>query len=143
MTSFELPLTEGKPLEIVDFKLDLLLSPPEIRDRIIDSVDEYISTQPEKIKINYSDAPVEEGRLNIYICRFKSGKYRLHIFGKIKGAEFRAEREITDTRNKSLALLNMKIRYVLLNSRNILRTYYLKSNIKSIENHLMAFLLPL
>ncbi|MGZ3898858.1 MAG: hypothetical protein ACXVNM_02595 [Bacteroidia bacterium] len=143
MTIFELPVTEGKPVGIVDFKIDLLLSPPVIEQRIIETVDPYISTQTQTIKIEYKDALIDEGWLNIYICRFKTGKYRLHIFGKMKGTEFRTEKEIMDPGTNSLGIVNERIKYVLINSRNILRKYYLTSNLKSLEDHLMAFLIPL
>jgi hypothetical protein len=143
MTEFELPQNEGMPIGIVDFKVDLASNPPEIKDRIIESVDNYILGDCDKIKIDYKDAPTEEGQLNIYICRFKTGKYRLHIFGRIKGKVFRTEKEISDASTSSLGLLNEKIKYVLVRSRNILKTYYMHSNLKSIEDHLMAFLLPL
>jgi hypothetical protein len=138
MTEFELPANDGKPIEITDFKVDLVASPPEIKERKIDAVDQYISSQSETIRIDYKDAIVDEGRLNIYVCRL-NGKYRLHIFGKIKGKEFRTEREITEA-STTWNTLNQKIKYVLVSSRNILRTYYMTANVKSIENHLMAFL---
>lgn len=140
MTAFELPAHDGKPIEIVDFKVDLAASPPEIKERRIDLVDRYISSQAETIKIDYSDAIVDEGRLNIYVCRFPAGKYRLHIFGKIRGQEFRTEREITESGSNTWGVLNQKIKYVLVSSRNILRTYYISANVKSIEDHLMAFI---
>ncbi|MCE3259852.1 MAG: hypothetical protein K0S12_1493 [Bacteroidetes bacterium] len=143
MTTFEMPVTDGTPLDIVDFKVNLLSSPPEIDERIIDTVDPYVSSYPEGIKICYKDAPTDEGRLNICICRFRTGKYRLHIFGKIKGQVLRTEKEISDASLSNLTLLNEKIKYVLLSSRNILKNYYLHSNLKSMEDHLIAFLLPL
>lgn len=142
MTTFELPAGEGKPLEIADFKVDLLLTPPKIEERIIERVDNYVSTGTQAIKINYKDASVEEGHLNIYICRFSTGKCRLHIFGRIRGKEFRTEKEVSEVRAGNLNILNQKIKYVLTSSRNILRTYYLNSNLKSLEDHLIAFLIP-
>jgi hypothetical protein len=142
MTAFVLPISDGKPLEIVDFKVDLLSSPPEIKEKIINAVDNYISTQTDAIKIIYNDAPIDEGRLNIYVCKFKTGKYRLHIFGKIKGQEFRTEKELSEAYSNSLSILNDRIKYVLISSRNILRNYYLSNNVKSIEDHLLAFLIP-
>ena len=39
MTAFKLPLADGKPLEIIDFKVDFLTSPPEIKEEIISSVE--------------------------------------------------------------------------------------------------------
>ena len=89
MTAFTLPTNDGKPLEIIDFKVDLLASPPEIQEEKISAIGNYLSNQSDGIQINYIDAQVDEGRLNIYICKFKTGKYRLHIFGKIKGQESR------------------------------------------------------
>ncbi|MEO6304704.1 MAG: hypothetical protein ABIP51_16200 [Bacteroidia bacterium] len=143
MTTFELPKTEGKPSNIVDFEVDLLLSPPEIKERVIDNVDNYISAQPEKFIIEYKNASVDEGRLNIYICQFNSVKYQIHVFGRIRGKEFRMDKEIRVSQSNSLGIHNIRIKYILINSRRILRNYYLNSNLKSIEDHLMSFLLPL
>ncbi|MDF2438640.1 MAG: hypothetical protein K0Q95_3016 [Bacteroidota bacterium] len=141
MTEFELPVSDGKPINIVDFKVNLVASPPEIKESVIDIVDHYVSTQEEYIKIDYKQAAViDEGRLNIYICRFKTGKLRIHIFGKIKGEEFRSEKEITESGTNNWTYVNQKIKYVLMSSKNILRTYYLRANVKSIEDHLMAFI---
>ncbi len=143
MKPFELPPSDGKPLEIIDFKVDLSASPPEIKEEIINEVDNYISAQPDAIKIVYDNAPFDEGRLNIYVCKFKSGKYRLHILGKIKGRELRTEKELSEQYSSRAGILNERIKYVLVTSRNILRNYYLNNNVKSIEDHLMAFLIPL
>jgi hypothetical protein len=44
MTAFSLPDIDGKPLEIVDFHVDLVLSPPEIEAKVIETVDQYVST---------------------------------------------------------------------------------------------------
>jgi hypothetical protein len=142
MTAFIVPPSDGKPLEIADFKVDLLLSPPEIQEKNIEVVDNYISTLSDAIQIIYRDAPIEEGYLNIYVCKFKTGKQRLHIFGKIKGKEFKIERELSGTYSNTLGISNGRIKYVLVKSRNILRTYYLSANLKSIEEHLLAFLIP-
>lgn len=142
MTAFVVPPSDGKPLEIVDFKVDLLLSPPEIQEKNIEVVDNYVSTLSDAIQIIYKDAPLEEGYLNIYLCKFKTGKHRLHIFGKIKGQEFKIDKELSESSSNTLGLSNDRIKYVLVKSRNILRTYYLSSKIKSIEEHLLAFLIP-
>jgi hypothetical protein len=143
MKTFNLPLEEGKPLSIADFKLYLQSTPPSIQQRVINSVDKYILAQSKCFKITYNDAPVDEGYLNICVCRFSTGKYRLHMFGKINGHEIQREKEIVDHHNHGFGLLYEKIKYVLLQSRNILKTYYNNSNIKSLEDHLLAFLLPL
>lgn len=143
MAAFSLPDKDWKPLQLVNFHVDLALSPPEIKATIIETVDHYLSTNTGSIKIDYSDAQNTEGHLNVYICRFRDGLCRLHIFGTIKGQEFQAEKEIKDKSSRGLINLNDRIKYVLLQSRNILRIYYLNGNIQSLENHLMAFLLPL
>jgi hypothetical protein len=143
MTSFELPAAEGKPIDIIDFKVDLLVSPPDIQERIIEKVDPYVVADTNALKIDYKDANIREGNLNIYVCRFQTGRYRLHIFGKMTGKEFRTEREIPVTGSRGVPVLNDRVKQVLVSSRNILRTYYLHSNIKSIEEHLLAFLIPM
>lgn len=140
MSAFTLPVDDSKPFEIIDFNVDLLASPPEIQEEKLSTLENDIFNQKKSIEINYKDAHADEGHLNIYICKFKTGKSRLHIFGKIKGQEFRTERELPE--NYKAILLNERIKYVLVSSRNILKTYYLSSNLKSIENHLMAFLIP-
>jgi hypothetical protein len=67
----------------------------------------------------------------------------LHIFGTFKGQEYRYEKEINERISDfGLRSLNDRIKYVLLQSRNIMRRYYLNGNLKSLENHLMAFLFP-
>ncbi|MBA3664622.1 MAG: hypothetical protein H0W61_10485 [Bacteroidetes bacterium] len=141
MTLFELPVSDGKPEKIVDFHLDLVVSPPQIEEKTIITVDPYILDNPACLRIDYKDAPVDEGHLNIYLCHFKTGKARLHIFGKIKGQEFRAEKEVK-LLNTSLMSLQERIKQVLVSSRNILRSYYVNANIKSLEAHLIAFLVP-
>jgi hypothetical protein len=143
MKTFALPDHEGMPLKIADIKVDLQSTPPLIHDRILESIDEYISAQSGAIKVEYKDAPIKEGYLNIYICQFKAGKYRLHIFGKINGRAFRTEKEFRDTSTNSLGIMNEKIKYVLDKSRNILKNYYVNANMKSLEEHLNAFLWPM
>ncbi len=140
MTAFTLPQDDGKPLEIIDFKIDLLASPPKIEEEIINSVDTYVTTQSNGIEITYKNAITDEGHLNIYICRFQTGKYRLHIFGKMKGTDFRTERELSESYQAHIQ--HEHVKYVLVSSRNILRSYYLSANLQSLENHLMAFLVP-
>ena len=141
MTAFTLPIADGKPLEIIDFKVDFLVSPPEIKEESISGIDNYLICQNDAIQIIYKDANTEEGRLNIYVCKFKAGKYRLHIFGKIKGQEFRIEKALTDSSFNCKSISTERIKYILVSSRNILRKYYLSANLKSIENHLQAFLI--
>ncbi|MBC7695662.1 MAG: hypothetical protein H7141_09480 [Burkholderiales bacterium] len=142
MKAILLPIPEVKSFEIIDFSVDLLLSPPEIKEEIICGMDNSLSTCTDVMEIKYREAHADEGHLNIYVCKFKTGKHRLYIFGKIKGQEFRTEKELSETYSNSMGILNERIKYVLVSSRNILRTYYLSANMKSIENHLMAFLIP-
>lgn len=143
MTTFELPKTIGKPSNIVDFEVDLLLSPPEIKERFVENIDHFISEKPEKFIIDYKNANIDEGRLNIYICQFNKLKYQVHVFGKIKGKEFRIDREIRASKSNHPGINNIRIKYILINSRRILRSYYMSANLKNIEDHLMSFLLPL
>lgn len=142
MNTFELPAEDGKPQTIADFKIYLHSSPPLIKERIINRTDSYITSQTGKYKIEYKDAPLGEGYLNICVIRAEKGTYHFHIFGKIKGAEFHKEKTISDSDKISFGFLYRKVRYVLLQSRNILRVYYTQSNLKSMEEHLMAFLVP-
>lgn len=141
MTAFKLPLADGKPLEIFDFKVDFLTSPPEIKEELISSVEKYLTTQHDAMEVIYKDANTDEGRLNIYLCKFKAGKYRLHIFGRIKGQEFRIEKVLSDTSFNCRGISSERIKYILVSSRNILKKYYLNANLQSIENHLQAFLI--
>lgn len=141
MTAFTLPQNDGTPLEIIDFKIDLLSSPPEIKEEIIiETVDNYVTSQQGHLEITYKNAITDEGRLNIYLCKFKTGKHRLHIFGKIRGQVLRTEKELSE--NYEASQLNARIKHVLQSSRNILKNYYVNSNLQSMENHLMAFLIP-
>jgi len=144
MTIFELPINKGKPLDIVDFEVDLLSSPPAIKENLIEPVDNFVSTQTGKLKIGSKKARIGEGRVNIYICRLTTGKYLFHIFGKIRGEEFHTEKEIAASITDShLSIQTGRIRYVLISSRNILRKYYMYHNLKSIKDHLTSFLLSL
>lgn len=141
MTAFDLQVADGKPLEIVDFKVDLLKSPPQIKEEVIRRVDDYLSTKDDAMRIVYSDIPLDEGRLNVYVCKFETGKCKVHIHGKIRGQELRTEKEFPESSSNSPSRVNERIKYILVNSRNILKMYYQNSNVKSIENHLMAFLI--
>ena len=140
MTAFKLPLADGKPLEIIDFEVDFRMSPPEIKEQLISSVESYVTTDGDALQVSYNDAKTDEGRLNIYLCKFRAGKYRLHIFGKIKGKEFRIEKALSDTSFNCRGVSSERIKYILLSSRNILKKYYVSANLQSIENHLQAFL---
>lgn len=142
MRTIELPHKNGKLLNIVDYELDLVLSPPEIRETIIEKTDELIADNNGKLELRYNNMPVDEGRVKIFICDFSTGKCCIYIYGKIKGKEIKSVKEFTGT-NVSATVKNIKIKYVLVHSRNILRTYYLSSDSKSIENHLTTFLATL
>lgn len=136
-----MPMADGKPLEIIDFNVDFLTSPPIIKEEIISSVENYLTTQNDVIEVNYKNAITIEGRLNIYLCKFRAGKYRLHIFGRIKGQDFKIEKVLSDTSFNCRGVSSERIKYILFNSRNILKKYYINANLKSIENHLQAFLI--
>lgn len=142
MATFLSPITDGKPLEIIDFKMDLLSSPPEVKEEIITSSNNLFITENNSDAIIYNNyAPVEEGHLDIYLCKFKTGIFRLHILGKIKGQEFRIEKVLNNSSFNCKSISNERIKYILLTSRNILRKYYLSANLTGIENHLQAFLI--
>lgn len=141
MTAFELATMEEKPQDIVDFRVDLLTSPPEIKDQVIQRLDNTLSSQPDAIKIVYHNSPLDEGCLNISVSKLQTGKYTLHILGKIRGHELRTEKELPESTSNNPAIINMRIKHVLLKSRNILKMYYLNYNVKSIENHLIAFVI--
>jgi hypothetical protein len=143
LKTFEIPSAEGKPAGIADFELYLHASPPEIRERIIFGVDKYIKVTGDERVMIYKDAPVHEGYLNIFICHFKTGKCRLHIFGLLHDEVIHVEREIMNPCSKSIKVLNERIRFVLLQGRNILKAYYTASNMEQLKSHLLDFLLPL
>ena len=136
-----LPVTDGKPLEIIDFKVDFLVTPPEIKEQVIGIIEDYVSTQGEFIEVKYKDAIFEEGRLDIYVCKLTAGKYRLHILGKINGVELKIEKVLFDTSFNCKRISRERIKFILLSSRNILKKYYLRANVSNIENHLQAFLI--
>ncbi|MDF2449945.1 MAG: hypothetical protein K0R26_2449 [Bacteroidota bacterium] len=140
MKSFKVPVTDGKPLEIIDFKVDFMASPPEIKQEIVNPVECGLTVQDGDMEVIYQDAIVSEGWLNIYLCKFNAGKYRLHIFGKMKGQEFKIEKALSDTSFNCRGVSSERIRHILINSRNILKKYYMNANLTSIENHLQAFL---
>ncbi|MEO6305344.1 MAG: hypothetical protein ABIP51_19440 [Bacteroidia bacterium] len=122
---------------LFDIEVNLLLSPPQIKERSIE-----LHTQADPFYFTNNYTPTEEGRLNISVSQSGKLKYHISVFGKIKGKELRFEREVKGSITSSSGIQNMRIKYILFTSRNILRTYYLNSNLKSIENHLMSFLIP-
>ncbi len=140
MRTIELPETNGNLLNLVDYELDLLLSPPAIKENIIVKTDNLVSATNGKFKLKYNDTLIDEGRLKIFICDFTTGKYCIHIYGKIKGKEIQSVKEFRGDKNSSATIKNIRIKYILVHSRNILRTYYLSSDTRSIENHLTSFL---
>jgi len=140
MRTFELPETSGKLLSFVDYEVDLVLSPPEIKETIIAQTDELVEDNNGKLELRYKHMLVDEGRLKIFVCDFSTGKCCIYIYGKIKGNEIKCVKEFTGNKNISSSVKNIKIKYVLVYSRNILRNYYLSSDIKSIEKHLSTFL---
>jgi hypothetical protein len=140
MGTLELPQKNGKLLNFVDYELDLILSPPEIKETIIAKTDELVADNNGKLELRYNNMIVDEGRLKIFICDFNSGKCCIYIYGKVKGKEIKSTVEFTSAKNVSASVKNFKIKYVLIYSRNILRNYYLSADTTSIENHLTTFL---
>lgn len=138
MTAFTLLQNDGKPQEIIDFNVNLLSSPPEINQELINRTDDYIN--PNETHNIYKDAVIDEGQLNIHVCKLSNGKYYLHVFGRIRGKELILEKVLSERPEASL--LNEHIKYVLASSRNILKNYYVNANLQSMKNHLMAFLVP-
>ncbi len=139
MRTIELPVIDGKLLSFVDYELDLVLSPPEIRETFVENSDTLISENNGKLELKYKNISLEEGRLKIFVCDFSTGKSCIYLYGKLKGKEIKSVKEFTAS-NVSASVKNIKIKYVLVHSRNILRNYYLSSDTKSIETHLTTFL---
>ncbi len=140
MGPLELSQKNGKLLRFVDYELDLVLSPPEIRETIIEKTDELVAENNGKMVLRYNNMVVDEGRLKIFICDFNTGKSCIYIYGKIKGKEIKSSIEFPGTKNINANIKNIKIKYVLIYSRNILKNYYLSFDTTSIENHLTTFL---
>lgn len=140
MRNLELPQKNGKLLTFVDYELDLVLSPPEIRETIIAKTDELVADNNGKLELRYNNMNIDEGRLKIFICDFNTGKCCIYIYGKVKGKEIKTEVEYSINKNVSASVKNFKIKHVLIYSRNILRNYYLSADTTSIENHLTTFL---
>ncbi|MBL7912150.1 MAG: hypothetical protein JNJ41_13910 [Bacteroidia bacterium] len=140
MITLELPQKNGKLLNFVDYELDLVLSPPEIKETIIAKTDELVADNNGKLELRYNSMIADEGRLKIFICDFNTGKSCIYIYGKVRGKEIKSTIEFTGDKNVSASVKNFKIKYVLIYSRNILRNYYLSADTASIENHLNTFL---
>ncbi len=139
MRTIELSVIDGKLLSFVDYELDLVLSPPEIRETFVENSDTLISENNGKLELKYKNISLDEGRLKIFVCDFSTGKSCIYLYGKLKGKEIKCVKEFTAS-NVSASVKNIKIKYVLVHSRNILRNYYLSSDTKSIEKHLTTFL---
>ncbi|MBA2612197.1 MAG: hypothetical protein H0U95_09510 [Bacteroidetes bacterium] len=140
MGTLELPQKNGKLLNFVDYELDLVISPPEIKETIIAKTDEIVAENNGKLELRYNNLAIDEGRLKIFICDFSTGKSCIYIYGKVKGKEIKSEIEFTANKSISTNVKNIKIKYVLIYSRNILRNYYLSADTTSIEKHLASFL---
>jgi hypothetical protein len=139
MNVFELLLTEGEPVNITAFEVNLLASPPEIIRKIINVKKHLPVNQLVKI-MQYRDANFDEGCLNIFSCRYDSGKCIIHFFGNMKGTELNTEANLKTETLRDFDMLNERIKFILTKSKNILKSYYKDSKFKNIEHHILAFL---
>ncbi|MFL5754443.1 MAG: hypothetical protein ACJ76F_13610 [Bacteroidia bacterium] len=142
MIIFELQAAQSKFSDRIELRPGTIPALPEMREQPAGALDQPAYSRSGNLRVEYRDELPDEGRFTIFICRFKNGKCRLHLFGKVRGNEFSTEKEIRDTSATTMDGLNERISYVLTSSHTILRTYNLNFSIKSIEDHLMGFLLP-
>lgn len=137
MNAFKVPLSEGNPSKITDFKIDLHSSSGQVFENSKTISEKYVVKTSDSNLIIYKDAPLHEGYLNVYLCYFDSGKYFLHIFGRINNSDFRTEKVIDPARFDSTYPIAEKIKYVLTHSKNILRKFYQECRVKSLEEYLL------
>jgi hypothetical protein len=139
MNDFELSLDEGNPANIFFFLLDLLSAPPKISGKTLNP-QKYIPINTRVKNVQFKDAILNEGYLNIYSCRFESGKCIVYLFGILKGIQLKSEIEYKIETLRDFDMLNEKIKFILAKSKNILKSYYKEAKIKNIEHHMLAFL---
>ncbi|MCE3225810.1 MAG: hypothetical protein K0S32_361 [Bacteroidetes bacterium] len=139
MNVFELSLKEGKPVNISAFEVNLLASPPEIIYKTV-NVKKHLPVNELVTTMQYRDANFDEGCLNIYCCRFDTGRCEVHFFGNMKGTELRSESHFKAETLRDFDMLNERIRFILAKSKNILKSYYKDSKFKNLEHHILAFL---
>jgi len=139
MHDFELSLEYGNPINLVSFILDLVSTPPILAGKAL-NIEKYTPVNTLVKNIPFRDANTQEGFLNIYSCRFESGKCTVHIFGILKGLPLKSEIDFKVDNLRDFEMLNEKIKFILNKSKNILKSYYKDSKIRNIEHHILAFL---
>jgi hypothetical protein len=142
MNIFDLPHYGATPKNISFFGIDMDKTSSSIRERMIgtESIDESLLIGGNRTGLERRDAVNSEGALNIYIYRFEGGKCFIDIFGKVNNKEFKTESEIGRYDLTEFNTLNKRIKYTLSSSRTTLKRYYHESNLKAIQEHLVAFL---
>jgi hypothetical protein len=128
-----------KPLNVADFNIFLQSSPPQIIEKTIYDYDAHNSDKDETNLLEQTH-DTTEGRLNIRVCQFSNNKISLYILGKVQGKDVRLNKEVVVQSSNGFILLSEKVRYTLTQSKNILKLYYQRANLKSLEDHLIAFL---
>ena len=138
MSKFKLSIKEAKAFNILDFEVDFLFSPPSIKEKTVENIDKYISLKVQSFT-ECINTTFEERCLHNHFYQFNTFKYCNRVFEKINGKELRIEKEVNNAVTNSIGLQNFRVKYVLINSRNILRKYYLNCNLQSMENHSSSF----
>ncbi len=142
MKTYDLTNNNAQLLNLVDYEVDLLSSPPEIKETV-KKTEEFTIIPNEEFSPENKNTTWEEGRLNVFVCDFSNEKYCIYIYGRINGQNIYSKKEFKWSSNVSTSFKNTRIKYILIHSRNILKNYYLSSDAKSIEKHLTTFLAPL
>jgi hypothetical protein len=140
MSTFPWHADKGKPTHIAMYNINFLLPQPEVVGRSLTPAAKFVRANSFTNEIEYKMAGTEEGLLNVYLCRFESGLCQIHIFGKIKGLDFKKEIGLNDHSESGFDVICNQIRYVLSKSRIILKSYYQQANTKNIEDHLSTFM---
>jgi hypothetical protein len=141
MNVFKLPVFEDRPLTITDFKIDLQSSSAPVFERYLNTTEKYLFSSNDSSFIIYKDALLDEGYLNMYLCQFKTGKYVLHIFGRINNLDFKTEKFFDPECVDSTMSLPERIRYVLTQGVNMLQRLYKESSLKELEEGLLNTIL--
>ncbi|MGZ6520078.1 MAG: hypothetical protein ACXVED_21045, partial [Bacteroidia bacterium] len=104
------------------------------------NVSNYIPLNSLVKRMQFKDAVIKDGFLNLYTCRFENGKCIVFIFGNFTNGIIKKETEYKIANLRDFDLLNEKIKFILSKSKNILKSYYTSGKIKNIEHHILAFL---
>lgn len=137
MNRFNIP-AQWQLSSITMFQVNLLTT--EVRETAVNDVQRQIQQTGAEKTLSYANIRIEEGLLNIPVCRCDDDCCFVQLFGKLKGEEFQSVAKIGNYGADEFTIINQRIKYVLQNSKQSLKRYYIESDFVSLREHLTAFL---